>query len=260
MSSVVPVQGNDTCHLRCRVPSVLKEGKMIDASVNCRMSNPPGQYCHKGQHLRDMLLDTSNTEVAKAPSQQRPSLLEALHPTMPTTTPVIPVVPLELSQVEQSTEIINVPCTVLDIQGNDTGPLRSSTASISKEGKKVVTDNNKLMFNSSLRCTLSLPTSDILAKPASAEATIVGCARPNNAHRPCRSFRQTASCRSCSSERRSSCQTLRHLEDTILEGRKGVRYNPSNLSTLSPPPTPPWQRCAPQCISTSVARHRCLRV
>jgi hypothetical protein len=53
---------------------------------------------------------------------------------------------------------------VLDIQGNDTSHLRSSTASISKEEKKVVSDNNNLVLDSSLRCNLSLPTSDTLAE------------------------------------------------------------------------------------------------
>ena len=166
VTSVGPVQGNDTCRMRCPALPVLKEGKMIDISaVNCQVLNPPGQYCHEGtQHLCDLPLDTSNTEVAKAPSQLRSPLLEAPLPAMPTT---IHVVPLELPQVQQSADVINVPCAMLDIQGNDTGHhLRSSTASISKEGKMVdVHRINDLALNtSSLRCNLSLRTSDILPR------------------------------------------------------------------------------------------------
>jgi hypothetical protein len=84
---------------------------------------------------------------------------------MPTTTTII--IPLELSpQVQQSTEVINSPCAMLDTQGNDIGHhLRSSTPSVSKEGKKVdVTDITTRDLNTSLRCNLSLPTSDTLAK------------------------------------------------------------------------------------------------
>ena len=114
-----------------------------------------------------MPLDTRNTEVVKEPSQAQPPLLEVPVPTMPSTTTAI-VVPLELPwQVQQSTEVVHSPCAMLDIQGNDTGHLRSSMTLISKEGKKVdVTDITTLNINSgpSLRCNMSLPTSDTLAK------------------------------------------------------------------------------------------------
>ena len=165
--TVLDIQGNDTGRMRCPAPSVFKEGKMIDVScVNCQSLNPPCRYYHEGtQHLCDMPLDSSNTEVAKAPSQPQPQppLLEAPVPTMPTAI----VVPLESSQVQQSTEVVNVPCAVLDIQGNDIGrQSRSSTASISKEGKKVdvANINDMRLQPSGLRCNLSLPTSDTLAK------------------------------------------------------------------------------------------------
>jgi hypothetical protein len=168
-SVVFVLQGNDICRLRCPATlSVFKEGKMIDIpSVNCQSLNPPCRDYYKGtQHLCDMPLDASNSEVAKAPSQpQPPPLLKAPIQTMPTRAVV--VVSLELSQAQQSAEIVNSPCTVLDIQGNDTGHLRSSTASISKEGKKVVdvADINDRRFQpSGLRHNLSLPTSDTLAK------------------------------------------------------------------------------------------------
>jgi hypothetical protein len=127
---------------------------MIDVPhVNCQILNPP---CN-------MPLDKANTELAMATSQPQPQppLLEVPIPTMPTTTTV--VVPLKLSEAQQSTEIINSPYTVLDIQGNDTGHLRSSTASISKKGKKVAVANiTTLDLNSSLslRYNMSLPTSD----------------------------------------------------------------------------------------------------
>jgi hypothetical protein len=161
------MQGNDICRLRCPATvSDFKEGKMIDIpSINDQSLSPPCRHYHEGApHLCDMPLDTSNTEVAKASSQAQPSLLEAPVPTMlPTTTAI--VVPLELPQVQQNTEVVNSPCTILDIQGNDTGRhLMSSTASISKEGKKVVSDNNNLPLSSGLRFNLSLPTSDTLAK------------------------------------------------------------------------------------------------
>jgi subtilase family serine protease len=72
--------------------------------------------------------------------------------------PTAIVVPLESSQVQQSIEVLNVPYAVLDIQGNDTGRhLRSSTASISKEGKKVDVADMRLQ-PSGLQYNLSLPT------------------------------------------------------------------------------------------------------
>jgi hypothetical protein len=74
-SSVGPVQGNDTCRVRCPALPVLKEGKMIDVFCCPLSSAQPSWSCHEGQHLCDMPLDTSNTEVAKAPSQQQPVLL-----------------------------------------------------------------------------------------------------------------------------------------------------------------------------------------
>jgi hypothetical protein len=108
-----------------------------------------------------MPLDIGNTEVAKTASQLpiQPPLLEAPVPTMPTTTAI--VVPLELPQVQQSTEVVHSPCAVLDIQGNDTGHLRSSTASISKEGKKVdVTDMTSTpasAFDATYHCQPVIP-------------------------------------------------------------------------------------------------------
>jgi hypothetical protein len=53
----------------------------------------------------------------------------------------------------------------LDIQGNDTDDLRSSMISISKEGKKIdITDIITIDLSPSLRCNISLSTSDTLAK------------------------------------------------------------------------------------------------